>query len=107
MQLRDIKEIVRLELARNEPFDSSHGITRQNLQEFLVEPFSVHVDPDDTRSSPREMWVVLQKGRTPADGYVVVYDPTTQSWGFAEQTSEREYSLVCRASSLATALSSM
>lgn len=107
MNTRDIKQMVQQELARNEPFDSSHGITRQNLHEFLVEPFSVRIDPDDTKSPPREMWVVLQEGRTPADGYVVIYDPTTRSWGYAEQVSGRDYTLVCRADSLATALSSM
>ena len=107
MNARDIKQVVQRELQRNEPFDSSHGITRQNLHEFLVEPFSVRIDPDDTKSSPREMWVVLQVGRTPSDGYVVVYHPTTQSWGFAERVRDRDYTLVCRADSLATALSSM
>lgn len=107
MHARDIRRIVQQELARNEPFDNSHGITRRNLHEFLVEPFCVGIDPDDTKSPPREMWVVLQEGRTPADGYVIVYDPTDQCWGFAEQGADRAYSLVCRADSLATALSSM
>ena len=107
MNARDIKQIVQQELARSEPFDSFHGITRQNLHEFLVEPFSVRIDPDDTTSPPREMWVVLQEGRTAADGYVVVYDPATQSWGFAEQVSGRDYTLLCGADSLATALGSM
>jgi hypothetical protein len=107
MNARDIKQVVQQELARNEPFDSSHGITRQNLHEHLVEPFSVRIDPDDAKSPPRAMWVVMQEGRTPADGYVVVYDPATQSWGFAEQVRGSDYTLVCRADSLATALSSM
>ena len=107
MTVRDIQRVVQQELQRNEPFDSSHGITRQNLHEFLVEPFAVRIDPDDTKSPPREMWVVLQQSRRPEDGYVVIYDPTTQSWGFAERGSGRDYTLVCRADSLATALSSM
>jgi hypothetical protein len=51
--------------------------------------------------------IVLQEGWTPADGYVVVYDPTAQCWGFVEQAADRDYSLVCRTDSLATALSSM
>ena len=104
---RDIKQIVQQELARNEPFANSHGITPQNLQEFLVEPLCVRIDPDDTKSPLKEMWVVLQEGRTPADGYVIVYDPTAQSWGFAEVMAGNNYSLVCHADSLATALSSM
>jgi len=107
MIARDIKQMVQQELARNESFDSSHGIRRQNLHEFFVEPFSVRIDPDDTKLPPREIWVVLQEGRTPADGYVVVYDPTTQSCGVAEQVRGRDYTLVCHADSLATALSSM
>lgn len=107
MTVRDIKRVVQQELQLNERFDSSHGITRQNLHEFLVEPFAVQIDPDDTKSPPREMWVVLQQCRRPEDGYVVIYDPTTQSWGFAERVAGRDYTLVCRADSLATALSSM
>jgi hypothetical protein len=82
MDARDIKQIVRQELSRNDSFDSSHGITRLGLHEFLVEPFSVRIDPDDAKSPPREMWVVLPEGQVPADGYVVVFDPATQSWGF-------------------------
>lgn len=107
MNTREIKQMVQQELERNEPFDNSHGITHHNLHEFLVEPFLVRVDPDDNKSPSREMWVVLQEARTPADGYVVVYDPSTQSWGFADQVSGKNYTLVCSADSLATALNSM
>jgi hypothetical protein len=107
MNAHDIKKVVEQELQRNEPFDGSHGITQQNLRDFLVDPFAVRIDPDDAKSPPREMWVVLQEGRTPDDGYVVIYDPATKSWGFAERIGGRDYSLVCRADSLATALSSM
>jgi hypothetical protein len=107
MKSRDIKQIIQQELARNEPFDNSHGITHKNLHEFLVEPFCVRIDPDDAKSAPREMWVVLQERRPPADGYVVVYDTTTQCWGVAERVTGGDYLLVCGADSLATALSSM
>lgn len=107
MMAREIKRVVHQELKRNEPFDSSHGITRQNLHEFLVEPLAVRIDPDDTKSPPREMWVVLRQGRRPEDSYVVICDPTTQSWGFAERVAGRDYTLVCRADAAATALSFM
>ena len=89
------------------PFKNFHGITRDNLESFLVEPFSIRVDPDDLESDPRDMWVVLQQGPHPESGYVVIYDPLNQGWGVAEHQDSREYTLVVGAESLAGALDSM
>jgi len=106
MDNSDIKRIVREEIVRSERFENSHGITLQNLGEFLVEPFTIRVDPDDRESSTREMWVVLQEYPQQAEGYSVVYDPSHNGWGVAERAGV-DYVLICSAPTLAGALTSM
>jgi len=106
MQICDIQRIVREEIGRGETFDNSHGITLQNLKEFLVEPFRVCTDPDDEQSPPRDMWVVLKEQPGNSDGYAVAYDPAVSGWGVVERTS-KGYVVVCAADSLASALTSM
>jgi hypothetical protein len=106
MEASDIQRIVREEVSRGQAFDNSHGITPQSLGEFLVQPFRVRADPDDTESPPRDMWVVLQERPHEADGYAVVYDPLVGGWGVVERAGT-DYVLVCAADSLAAALTSM
>ena len=106
MEASDIQRIVREEVSRGEAFNNSHGITPQNVRQFLVPPFSVRTDPDDTESPPRDMWVVLQERPQGADGYAVVYDPQVSGWGVVERAGT-DYVLVCAADSLASALTSM
>jgi hypothetical protein len=107
MDISAIKNVVKVELARGESFTNFHGITPATICSFLVEPFTVRTDPDDSESQPRDMWVVLQEQCTPTLGYVVVYDPTSNKWGVAENASDASYTLVVSASSLAGALNSM
>ena len=107
MDSSTIKKLVEDELARADSFTSSHGITPANLRFFLVEPFAVRTDPDDSETQPRDMWVVLQERPAPTDGYVVIYDPATRDWGVAEHAGDGDYTLVVSASSLAQALSGM
>lgn len=107
MDSSTIKRLVEDELARGNSFTSCHGITPANLRSLLVEPFAVRTDPDDLETQPRDMWVVLQERPAPTDGYVIVYDPTTEGWGVAEHTGYAGYALVVSASSLAEALSGM
>ena len=106
MEASDIQRIVREEVSRGEAFDNSHGITPQNVREFLVQPFCVRTDPDDAESPPRDMWVVLRERSQGADGYAVVYDPLVGGWGVVERAGT-DYVLVCAADSLAAALTSM
>lgn len=49
-------------------FENFHGITTQNLSEFLVEPVKVLVDPDDLENDPYAMWIVMQEIKTPTRG---------------------------------------
>lgn len=52
MTLKDIKAIVAKHVATSRQFDNQHGITTENLADFLVEPYSVAVDPDDLETGP-------------------------------------------------------
>lgn len=107
MDIFAIKGLVEGELARGESFTNFHGITPATIRSFLVEPFTVRTDPDDLKTQPRDMWVVLQERGTPSVGYAVVFDPTTNAWGVAEHAGNGNYTLVVSASSLAEAISSM
>lgn len=107
MDIHAVKSLVEDEVARCESFTNFHGITPANLRSLLVEPFIVRTDPDDEETQPRDMWVVLQERHDPAEGYVVVYDPTRGDWGIAERGDGDNYVLVVSAQSMAEAINSM
>ncbi len=107
MDADTVREIVRKEVSKNLPFENFHGITRENLGSFVVEPFAAQVDPDDLETKPREMWIIAQERPGSEEGYVVVYDPLEGGWGVAECERDRRYILVIGAESLAEALDGM
>jgi len=102
-----VKGLVEDQLTRGESFTNFHGITPGNVRSFLVDPFSVRVDPDDLETAPRQMWVVLQECRAPTEGCVVVYDPYDETWGVAEHVGGGDYVLVISSPSLAKAIDGM
>lgn len=95
------------EIAADLPFQNHHGITRENLDQFLVEPHEVLVDPDDLETEPRLMWVVLQERPDSAAGYSIVLDPLRDSWGVAERAQGGGATLLISAPTLAAALDGM
>lgn len=111
MNSRDVKLIVDEELERSDFLWNYHGITRENITSFLVEPYEVIVDPDDLETPPRPMWVVLHEYPGAADpGYLVVYDPNDPDgpdWGIAERYPNGGYVLNIGAGSLTDALNGM
>ena len=107
MDSSTIKSLVERELQSEQPYVNYHGISPANIRSFLVEPFTVRIDPDDLETQPRDMWVVLQVRGTPTEGYVIVYDPLKKTWGVAEHTGNNRYTLVVSASSLNEALDGM
>lgn len=108
MNVNIIKQIVHTEMDKGEQFKNYHGITKENLNSFLVEPFEVIVDLDDSETAPKSMWVILQEYKYPKKGYVVVYDHDTELWGVAENiTGDKKYLLVIQADSFAQALDGM
>ena len=44
MDSSKVKRLLEEELARDEPFHNSHGITPENVRSFLVEPFAVRLE---------------------------------------------------------------
>jgi len=107
MSPNDVKRIVRAELDKGTGFENWHGITPENIEAFLVDPYQARVDPDDLETTPRPMWVVLHERQKPRDGYVVVFDPLTESWGVAEFTGDPELTMVIGADSFSAALEGM
>ncbi len=107
MNASEVEAKVQAELRTDHEFDNSHGITKENLHHFLVKPYSVHVDPDDLESAPRDMWVVLRElPGVPDQGYAIAYDPATGSWAVIEPTGIG-FVQVIGASTLAEALEGM
>jgi hypothetical protein len=108
MEAATIRMLVKDELERDAPFINSHGITRANLDSHLVDPYSIHIDPDDLETTPRDVWVVLHERSSSDEGYVVVYDPLFNRWGIAERSPlASTYTLVVSAGSLSEALEAM
>jgi hypothetical protein len=107
MNSSTVKRLLEEELARGEPFHNLHGITRENVRSFLVEPFALRTDPDDAETQPRAMWIVLQERHKPTDGYVVVYDPLSKTWKVAEHVKGEDYIAVITGPSLAQAFDGM
>lgn len=102
-----VRKLLEDELARGEPFRNWHGITVQNVHAFLVEPFPVLTDPDDLETKPRTMWVVLQECAKTTEGYVIVYDPLSETWNVAEHLKDDHYRVVITCPSFAQVLDGM
>jgi hypothetical protein len=108
MTISEVRDKVEEELRRGDSFNNSHGITKENIRLFLVEPYEVTVDPDDLETAPRKMWVVLhQLLSTPQDGYLVTYDSMRAGWSVTERSRTVDFVQVVAAKSLAAALEAM
>lgn len=102
-----VRKLLEDELARGEPFHNWHGITAQNVRAFLVEPFPVLIDPDDLETKTRTMWVVLLECGKATEGYIIVYDPLSETWKVAENLKDDHYRVVVTGPSFAQALNGM
>lgn len=109
MDAANVRLLVEQQLESSDSFVNMHGVAARNVRSRLVDPFEATVDPDDLKTSPRPIWVVLQERPSPYDGYVVVYDPATGDWGVAELSEDdpRKNVLVVVASTLQGALDGM
>jgi len=87
-------------------FQNWHGITADNIREFLVVPRLQVVDPDDLETEPRPMWVVLAERRDES-GYLIVFDPSDSTWGVAERDGDGGLVMVIGSDSLQDALEGM
>ena len=103
-----VKSKVAEEIAKIGSLSNFHGITKENIETFLVEPFTVLVDPDDLETTTRPMWVVLQERKDINEGYSIAYDPYSDGWAVIEHAGmDNHFIAVTWGDTLAEALDSM
>lgn len=107
MNAQDIKNIIQKELGKETKFLNWHGISLLNIEQYLVEPFEILIDPDDLETEARNMWVVLTLRKSYEEGYVIVYDPLVKSWGVASHVKDGNFILDVAGESFYDALDSM
>ena len=108
MEKSKVREILEVELSKYAPFENWHGITKENINKFLVKPTAVTVDPDDLETSKRKMWVVLQTENDIKKGYSIAYDFWQQHWAVIAYTGKaNEFVQITAEPTLAEALGSM
>jgi hypothetical protein len=84
MTVEGLKSRIAIDIAENPGFQGSHDITRENVAEYLLEPFlETFVD---FRSEKFECWVVLNE-IPGGDGYLVVYNESEDLFGLGTKTS--------------------
>jgi len=76
MNVSDVKILVKERLNNVDSFENFHGVKKDNLSSFLVEPYAVLVNPDDLETEEREMWVVLN---LPGEMFLA-FDPLKRNW---------------------------
>ena len=87
-----VKHLAEAELAGAETFANLHGITSENIREFLVELVPVTVLWHGIGPGPREIWLVLHERET--DGYLIAFDPSSRMWGLVIGKPEDQFVLV-------------
>lgn len=108
MNAEEVSEIVKYELEKAEDFNNSHGISKDNLKNFLIKPTSIQCDPDDEKSPERQMWAVLSLSSKLGEDKAVIFDPKENLWGVAEKIkAANKWVLVIAGESIAEALEGM
>lgn len=92
MDATTVKHLVEAELADAGAFANLHGITSDNIGDFLVEPVPVTVLWHGMEPGPREMWLVLREHEQ--DGYHVAFDPPSRMWGLVMTKPDDQLVLV-------------
>ena len=90
-----VKDLVEAELAgaEAEAFANWHGITSENIREFLIDPIEVTVVVWGQEPGPRPMWLVLQEEEA-LEGYLVAFDPSSRMWGLVTHDRDDRFTLV-------------
>ncbi len=76
MNEEEVKKLLNTELSSLDTFKNYHGVTRENLKQFIVSPYKVLVDPDDQETEERYMWVVLKV----SEQSLIAIDPLEKLW---------------------------
>ncbi len=82
----EIANIIKTEISEDQ-FDNWHGISKDNLAEFLITPtrkqyFDSWTDKLVTK------WLVLDESPNEKDGYQIVFDEETKLFGLATKSSK-------------------
>lgn len=71
------------ELAGSCALNNWHGITAENVEQFLIPPKSTDM-LDSFSNERRQFWIVAdERPESNADGYLVVFDEINRSFGLA------------------------
>jgi hypothetical protein len=90
MNKQDVINAVRAELARPRNITTRHGITLEQIDDFVVDPFLVEVlTPGDPTNKSKEVWLVLDDV-----GHAAVLDPIESTWGVAQKMEGNIWVLV-------------
>lgn len=99
----EVNLLLNEELNRLDEFDNYHGITKDNLNKFLIDPYQVLVDPDDLETDERNMWVVLKL----SEQSLVAIDPLDKSWSVLHPLQKGKFIKTIGEETLAEALDGM
>lgn len=103
MNSSEIENILKKEILTLKGFENFHGITSNNINDFIVAPYEAKVDPDDLETQERNMWVVLNVSKE----FKVAYDSLLENWVVIEPKSESDFVAVVHGDSLGEALDGM
>ena len=99
----EVQKYLNEELDRLGEFSNYHGITKNNLKQFIVKPYKVYVDPDDLETEDRYMWVVLELSKE----RLIAIDPLEKLWSVLHPLQEGKFIQTIGEDSLAEALDGM
>lgn len=99
----EASKLLEAELNRLHGFTNFHGITKENVRDFVVLPYRVRVDPDDLETSERDMWVVLNLAKEA----LIAIDPLTKNLSLLHSLPSGQYVQVITGAVLSEVLDGM
>ncbi len=86
MTKENLEQIIKFEIDSTN-FENWHGITRENINKYLIEP--TLVDFIDAYSHIKKYWVVLDEDpKNMVDGYQIIYDQEDNMFGLATKITK-------------------
>ena len=87
MNQSEIKKLISIELLEEMCFENLHGITKSNINDFLVEPVKKRfLNP--LENTIDVYWVVFDENKNdPKQGYLIFYSEKDTGFGLATKTT--------------------
>ncbi len=89
--LNEMREILKIELSRQQNFDNWHGISKESIYKHLVEPYEVDVFGEGKVDPVTRMSVVPKEREAPTAGYLIAYEKVTEEWCLIEMLKDGTY----------------